>query len=58
MVGITTEYKYKLQYVYGNKTITHEFPADATIEQVVDNVRDFLCGCGFRESIVNLMFKD
>lgn len=60
MVGITTEYKdeYKLQYAYEKKTITHEFPEDVTIEQIVDNVRDFLCGYRFRESTVNLMFKD
>ncbi len=45
-------YKYKLQYFDGNKTVTHEFSADITSATIAENLRDFLCACSWKEDIV------
>lgn len=45
-------YKYKLQYFSGDKTVTHEFNADITSDKITDNLRDFLCACSWKEDIV------
>ena len=50
-------YKYKLQYVCDNKTVTHEFNANITTDDLTYNLRDFLCGCSWREKAVNEMLR-
>lgn len=46
-------YKYKLQLTNDDSTITHEFPADITVDRLLLHLRDFLCGCSWSENILN-----
>lgn len=45
-------YKYKLQYFSGDKTVTHEFNANITSDELAYNLRDFLCACSRKEDTV------
>ena len=52
MAGINENYRYKLQYVCDDKTVTHEFSADIGADALADNIRDFLCGCSWSENVL------
>ena len=49
---MNNEYYYKLQYVDGDKVVTHQFPADIGGYELMNNLRDFLCGCSWTEDSV------
>ena len=55
MAGINENYRYKLQYVDGDKIVTHEFNADIGADDLAYNIRDFLCGCSWSEKVVKEM---
>lgn len=45
-------YKYKLQYINNDETVTFEFPADIGAEELMWKLRDFLCACSWLEDTV------
>lgn len=49
-------YRYKLQYIYDDVTVTHEFGANIDTEELVYRLRDFLLGCSWSEDTINEMF--
>lgn len=55
MSRINENYRYKLQYVCDDKTVTHEFNADIGTDDLAYNLRDFLCGCSWSEKAVKEM---
>ena len=50
-------YTYKLQYIYDETTITHEFPADIDEGRFLLYLRDFLCGCSWTDEQVKRMLN-
>ena len=50
-------YKYELKYTNGDTTVTHEFPAGRGSWELVQELRDFLCGCSWSEDAVKDMLK-
>lgn len=46
-------YYYELKYVDDNHEIVHRFPADITLPQLADYLKDFLKGCSWYEEQVN-----
>lgn len=57
MEKVKQDYKYKFQYIYGDKIVTHAFSADIEINDLIYYLRDFLCGCSWSEDIVNNMLN-
>lgn len=54
---MSKEYKYVLQYIDGDKKITHEFSADIVVEDLVYELRDFLAGTSWTESTIKQIIK-
>lgn len=50
-------YKYKLQYISDEDTLTYEFSADINANQMKNKLRDFLVGCSWSEGIVEDMLR-
>ena len=50
-------YKYKLQLISDETTITHEFSGFVTGDRLLLHLRDFLCGCSWSENNINEILR-
>lgn len=58
MPYMNNDYYYELTYVYNDKKTTVRFNADVSGEKLIDNLKDFLKGCGWSEDNLKSMFND
>ena len=49
MMADISNYKYYFVYIDDDKRVTSEFSASICMDDLMENLRDFLCGCGWSE---------
>lgn len=54
---LENEYYYELKYVYKDKVISMEFNGEKTLNQIVENIQDFLKSAGWREDSIKEYIK-
>jgi hypothetical protein len=52
-----SKYKYLFVYIDEDKRVSSEFSAFINMEDLMENIRDFLCGCSWSEEKVNEYIK-
>lgn len=57
MADLNNNYRYKLQYICNDTTITHEFSAVIDVDRLLLHLRDFLCGCSWSEKGLNRILR-
>ena len=54
---LENEYYYELKYVYKDKVISMKFNGEKTLNQIVENIQDFLKSAGWREDSIKEYIK-
>ena len=54
---LENEYYYELKYVYKDKVVSMKFNGEQTLNQIVENIQDFLKSTGWREDTIKEHIK-
>lgn len=54
---LENEYYYELKYAYKDKVISMKFNGEKTLNQIVENIQDFLKSAGWREDSIKEYIK-
>lgn len=54
---LENEYYYELKYVYKDKVVSIKFNGEKTLNQIVENIQDFLKSAGWREDSIKEYIK-
>ena len=54
---LENEYYYELKYVYKDKVVSMKFNGEKTLNQIVENIQDFLKSTGWREDTIKEHIK-
>lgn len=54
---LENEYYYELKYVYKDKVVSMKFNGEKTLNQIVENIQDFLKSAGWREDSIKEYIK-
>lgn len=54
---LENEYYYELKYVYKDKVVSMKFNGEQTLNQIVENIQDFLKSAGWREDTIKEHIK-
>lgn len=54
---LENEYYYELKYVYKDKVVSMKFNGEKTLNQVIENIQDFLKSTGWREDSIKEHIK-
>ena len=54
---LENEYYYEFKYVYKDKVVSMKFNGEKTLNEVVENIQDFLKSAGWREDSIKENIK-
>ena len=54
---LENEYYYEFKYVYKDKVVSMKFNGEKTLNQIVENIQDFLKSAGWREDSIKEYIK-
>lgn len=54
---LENEYYYELKYVYKDKVASMKFNGEKTLNQIIENIQDFLKSAGWREDSIKEYIK-